>query len=718
MRKAISIKSLVFTLLCSALSVQLYASAWTQKAAFNGGTRLGAVGFSIGDKGYLGTGEDNCCVNHYINDFWEYTWGPGTLGGVWTQKASLPGPLRRNATGFSIGNKGFIGTGYNDSAWLSDFWEWNQSTNTWTQKTDFAGVARAFAVGFSIGSHGYVGTGYNNNNGTHYSDFWQYDTTGAGTWTKKTDFPGVPRRQAAGLVLNGRGYVGMGYNGSYHNDFYEYDTTGVGTWTRKADYTGGLINEAKGFSLCNKGYICTGELSPGGYNFTTQFYEYTWAPGALGGTWLSMPSFTYLRRFFATVFTIGTKAYVATGLLNSSSVASDVWEYDPLALTVTVSNGGSICNGQPVTVFATNADSAGATNYLWNTGNTAQSFTVSPTSTITYSLSVDHGTCHKDTTAKITVNNPPSIVINGKRSSCPDSVTSLTASGGTSYLWSTGATTNTLSVSPSSLTTYTLVVGNNGCSKDTTVSISINAVPSVSITGNAPICYGSSINLTATGANTYVWSNGATTSAITVNPTTTATYSVTGNNGSCTNKANTSITVNPKPAITTCCGATIVQGNSTAITVSPAAGNTIKWTPGLGLSCDNCPNPIASPPATTTYYATMTDANNCSSTDSVIINVNLDCSDIFVPTAFSPNGDNVNDVFMVKTHSRECVQSISFEVFDRWGQMVFESFDVSSAWDGKFKGKELSTAVFIYNLQAVLVDGTSIHKKGNLSLIR
>ncbi|MEO5674895.1 MAG: kelch repeat-containing protein, partial [Chitinophagales bacterium] len=170
------------------------ANIWTQKADFDGTTRSGAVGFSIGNKGYVGTGVGN--TGTYFKDFWEYDPDADT----WTQKADFAGTSRGGAVGLSIGSKGYLGTGiYIDSAnhYYNDFWEYNPAANTWTQKSDFGGTARYGAVGFSIGSKGYLGTGFNNSN--FKKDFWEYDPD-ANTWMQKANFGGTARESAACLA--------------------------------------------------------------------------------------------------------------------------------------------------------------------------------------------------------------------------------------------------------------------------------------------------------------------------------------------------------------------------------------------------------------------------------------------------------------------------------------------------------------------------------------
>src|SRR6266496_2876260 len=86
--------------------------------------------------------------------------------------------VQENATGFSIGTKGYIGTGYdNFNNALKDFWEYDPTTNTWKQKADFGGTARYYTTGFSIGTKGYIGTGVENGGASFVKDFWEYDPT-------------------------------------------------------------------------------------------------------------------------------------------------------------------------------------------------------------------------------------------------------------------------------------------------------------------------------------------------------------------------------------------------------------------------------------------------------------------------------------------------------------------------------------------------------------
>ncbi|MFI5164719.1 MAG: Kelch repeat-containing protein, partial [Bacteroidia bacterium] len=179
--------------------------------------------------------------------------------GNWKQKANFGGIARSNAAGFSIGTKGYIGTGSIGTSLRQDFWEYDPATDSWTQKADFGGGARLAAVGFSIDTFGYIGTGFSSPNGppyTYYNDFWEYNPT-ANTWIQKASFS-VGRYYAVGFSIGSKGYIGTGSDGSVDlNDFWQYDPMDD-SWTQKANFGGTVRAGAAGFSIGALGYIGTG----------------------------------------------------------------------------------------------------------------------------------------------------------------------------------------------------------------------------------------------------------------------------------------------------------------------------------------------------------------------------------------------------------------------------------------------------------------------------
>ena len=139
------------------------------------------------------------------------------------------------------------------------------------------------------------------------------------------------------------------------------------------------------------------------------------------------------------------------------------------------------------------------------------------------------------------------------------------------------------------------------------------------------------------------------------------------------------------------------------------------WSPNVALSCTNCANPIANPTVSTTYVLTGYNSKKCKYNDTLRLCVVQDCGEMFVPNAFSPNLDGVNDVLYVRG---KCLKNLTFMIFNRWGEKVFETSDQKIGWDGTFNGELLNTAVFVYRLEGTTFDGNAFSQKGNITLIR
>ena len=166
---------------------------------------------------------------------------------------------------------------------------------------------------------------------------------------------------------------------------------------------------------------------------------------------------------------------------------------------------------------------------------------------------------------------------------------------------------------------------------------------------------------------------------------------------------------------------TVVRSLSTTLRALPLSGNyTYLWSPATGLNTTSGPNPEASPPNTTTYTVTVTDASNpaCAYESSHTIYVrDLICGepDIYVPNAFSPDGDGLNDEVFVRG---ENVATLTFSIFNRWGERVFETTNQQQGWDGYFNGQVADPAVYVYQLEATCVDGQEFFTKGNITLLK
>ena len=304
----------------------------------------------------------------------------------------------------------------------------------------------------------------------------------------------------------------------------------------------------------------------------------------------------------------------------------------PLTQTVTVTsnasvptlaiNSTSICSGQSATLTATPSALGGT--YLWSPdGQTTQSITVSPTSTTTYSCVYNLSGCNANGSGTVTVNSIPTVSVNST-SICSGESATLTAttnsSGGT-YLWNPGgATTNSISVTPSSTTTYSVVYSLNGCnSSPGSGTVTVNQIPTVSILENPAICQGQSTTLTASpsvSGGTYLWTpENSTTNPVTIAPSATTVYTVVYTlNGCVSSPANATVTVNPNISVNGGQDISVCQGGSVTLTASGTP--TVSWSNGIQDGQSFVPSTSGS------YVVTGTSANGCITTDTVIVTVN------------------------------------------------------------------------------------------------
>jgi len=201
-------------------------NTWTRRANYPGEV-VGAVAFSIGHKGYIATGS-------YTRALWE--WDGDTASATfdtWIQKSPFPPAAGRfSASGFSIGNKGYLGMGTDGNSDKRDLWEWDGDTasptyNTWSQKSSLPALERVKAVGFSIGEQGYIGTGLNLWYSFLLNDLWKWDQA-SDTWIQMPDLPGVGRSVAFALSIGNLGFIGTGYGGYLNpnlKDFWKFCDT-------------------------------------------------------------------------------------------------------------------------------------------------------------------------------------------------------------------------------------------------------------------------------------------------------------------------------------------------------------------------------------------------------------------------------------------------------------------------------------------------------------
>lgn len=193
------------------------------------------------------------------------------------------------------------------------------------------------------------------------------------------------------------------------------------------------------------------------------------------------------------------------------------------------------------------------------------------------------------------------------------------------------------------------------------------------------------------------------------------TYGVVPTAGSCLGDTTfVNVEVNPIPQITVT--AAVINVDPGVGTLLDASGGlTYQWLPFAGLSCNTCPAPLAAPVITTVYEVTGTNEYGCSAADTIEIYVNQGTEVLYIPNSFSPNSNGMNDLFCVYGTS---IKKIDINIYDRWGELVFNSKDIGLGWDGKYKGTDVVGGVYVYSVTCEWTSGTHTRRYGTITVIR
>ncbi|HZF99355.1 MAG TPA: gliding motility-associated C-terminal domain-containing protein, partial [Chitinophagales bacterium] len=315
--------------------------------------------------------------------------------------------------------------------------------------------------------------------------------------------------------------------------------------------------------------------------------------------------------------------------------------------------------------------------------------------------------------------------------SCGGDPVLIIVTGGVSYVW-TNDQYITAGMVPGYYTatvpdtTEFIVEGTdaNGCVGTDTVILNVLFPFDVTLTSDTCLCFGDCGQLRAQASPgfIYTWSPTAFLDTPTIaTPTTCATYDIQYQvivfDGSCyADTAGVNVCVHPLPAVTAGNDTLIVAGTSAYLVASSDIGmGQYEWTPDSLVDCALCPVTMANPEYITTYVVSFTDDNGCRDADSVVVDVFCSNASIYIPNAFTPDSDNLNDFYMVHGAGFE----LKFlRIYNRWGEKVFETNDLAQGWDGKYKGVLYEPEVFVYYLEAVCSSGELLSKKGNITLIR
>nr|MBA3683534.1 gliding motility-associated C-terminal domain-containing protein [Bacteroidota bacterium] len=303
----------------------------------------------------------------------------------------------------------------------------------------------------------------------------------------------------------------------------------------------------------------------------------------------------------------------------------------------------------------------------------------------------------------------------------------ITATGAQTYTWSPTNTINFINPSmvianPLVSTIYTVaganISGTTTCIEQASISIIVAPQIVPVISPSVSICIGEKVNLTASGGSNYYWSpsealNVTNLASVVSNPTSNIVYTVSiDKEGYCSNTATTAIIVNQFPKVNAGHDSTFNIDEQIFITANGTG--TITWVAGEYISCKDCAQTQIQPKRDGCYVAEAVNEFGCKVKDEVCITVTNNWG-LFIPNSFTPNGDGLNDKFLVYANS---LLNYKIEIFDRWGKLLFTSDNIENSWDGTYKGQLCSLGVYTCKVNFKGVDGKDREKMGSISLIR
>jgi len=355
-----------------------------------------------------------------------------------------------------------------------------------------------------------------------------------------------------------------------------------------------------------------------------------------------------------------------------------------------------------------------------------------------YTLLINHGLCTDTITQNILVPNL-SLTVSSDTTLCNPGVVDLMANGNPTsgnIIWSTSFNfmnpinvggESTISVMVNGTQTYYAQLTSQGCSVADSVQVNLVA-NQTEIQGDFTACAGDTLNLFVLNPNplfSYTWSSTATIASgqgtssielILAAPTVVQVTAQTPFGCTATDAVNVNVSNLTSQSVNASASSELVLSGSQVQLFAQPTGLAYQWSPGNLLSNATLANPTSILEETTTFYLTVIDGE-CIQTDSVTVRVtDFICGNptVFVPNAFTPNEDNANEWLFVRGNF---ITEMDFYVFDRWGEMVFESHELSNGWNGYFQGKPVDPAVFAYYLRVVCEGGEVYFEEGNITVL-
>jgi gliding motility-associated-like protein len=420
-----------------------------------------------------------------------------------------------------------------------------------------------------------------------------------------------------------------------------------------------------------------------------------------------------------------TTTYIVTGTDNNgcSNTAQVTVTTYPLPNVVPTANPNPICIGDQTTLSV-----SGATTYVWDQGIGAGiTHQISPQTTTTYTVTgTDNHGCSNTGQVTVVVNPLPTIVLTATPDSiCRGESSTLTPSGGVSYVWSSGLGTGQMQiVTPMNTTTYTVTgTDANGCKNTAQTTVTVNPVPVITLNICNEHCGQQDGMVTAevtsgTPPYQYQWSNGGTTQTIQHLSAGNYVVTVIDQNG-CKNTS-TAVVSNmhgPVAAFTLKPRRTTMENPSITFLNESSGGTQCFWDFG-DQTMSNEWNPMHIYDADGEYNVLLQvcDSFGCCDTAQTVVYIDKIVL-LYIPDAFSPNDDGINDVFYIYADGI-LTESFELSIYDRWGVQVFHTTDINQYWDGTYQGKKVPLGCYIYKLTYSTKEEAHLHRYGRVCVIR
>lgn len=412
--------------------------------------------------------------------------------------------------------------------------------------------------------------------------------------------------------------------------------------------------------------------------------------------------------------------WVETYALDCSPLRDSVWVavLDEAALDVGPPQLSVCPEDLPITLN-TGID---AGTFSWNTGSTASSITLNTGGTYTVIQSYPCG-IFRDTITVI-IDEPVPLVLAPDSLICPNDFIPYTLSANTvydAYLWSTGDTSTSILVTTPG--TYSLTVPHPCGTFTASHTLDFLDIPDLPPMIDTVLCSGESFSFTAPhGYTSYEWSHGPQTASVTLADT--GTYTLVARHPCGDASTQLQLTYETPLQLTIPAPAPVVLGER--VRLQPQINNGVpvlwQWSPAEGFSCADCPQPWLMPLESGNFQLLVEDQYGCTASTNVSVIVDASKPNIYVPNAFSPNGDGVNDQWTL--YPGPAIDDIlALEVYDRWGGKVWQLPEGGTppslnGWDGKIAGQLAATGVYVWLAQVRLINGEVVPLKGEVMLVR